>query len=53
MNDILYNDAAVLPLVRIGSKIAVSRTLNLENIAPSPYEFDYWNIANWNRLPEE
>jgi len=50
MNDILYNDAAVLPLVRIGSKIAVSRTLNLENIAASPYEFDYWNIANWNRV---
>jgi peptide/nickel transport system substrate-binding protein len=52
MNDILYNDAAVLPLVRIGSKIAVSRTLNLDNIAPSPYEFDYWNIANWRRNPE-
>ena len=25
MNDILYNDAAVMPLVRIGSKIAVSQ----------------------------
>jgi peptide/nickel transport system substrate-binding protein len=52
MNDILYNDAAVLPLVRIGSKIAVSRTLSLDNIAPSPYEFDYWNIANWRRNAE-
>jgi len=52
MNDILFNDAAVLPLVRIGSKVAVSRTLNVENIASSPYEFDYWNIANWNRNPE-
>jgi peptide/nickel transport system substrate-binding protein len=52
MNDLLFNDAAVLPLVRIGSKVAVSRTLNVDNIAISPYEFDYWNIANWNRIVE-
>jgi peptide/nickel transport system substrate-binding protein len=52
LNDLLYNDAAVLPLVRAGDKQALSRTLNLENIAPSPYEFDYWNIANWNRISE-
>ena len=52
MNDILFNDAAVLPLVRIGNKVAVSRTLNIDNIASSPYEFDYWNIANWNRVVE-
>jgi peptide/nickel transport system substrate-binding protein len=52
MNDILFNDAAVLPLVRVGNKIAVARTLNQENLASSPYEFDYWNIANWNRLNE-
>ena len=50
MNDLLYEDAAVLPLVRVGNKIAVARTLNQENLAPSPYEFDYWNIANWNRV---
>ncbi|HEV2067970.1 MAG TPA: peptide ABC transporter substrate-binding protein, partial [Thermomicrobiales bacterium] len=50
MNDILFNDAAVLPLVRTGDKIGYNRTLNVENIAPGPYEFDYWNIANWNRV---
>ncbi len=50
MNDILFNDAAVLPLVRTGDKIGYARTLNVENIAPGPYEFDYWNIANWNRV---
>ncbi len=50
MNDILYNDAAVLPLVRTGDKVGYARTLNVENIAPGPYEFDYWNIANWNRV---
>jgi peptide/nickel transport system substrate-binding protein len=52
MNDILFNDAAVLPLVRVGNKVAVARSLNQENLAPSPYEFDYWNIANWNRVSE-
>lgn len=52
MNDILYNDAAVLPLVQVGDKIGYSRTLNVENIAPNSYEFDYWNIANWNRVSE-
>jgi peptide/nickel transport system substrate-binding protein len=52
MNDILFDDAAVLPLVRVGNKVAVARTLNQENLAPSPYEFDYWNIANWNRVAE-
>ena len=50
MNDILYNDAAVMPLVRGGDKVGHSRTLTAENIAPGPYEFDYWNIANWNRV---
>jgi len=50
MNDILFNDAAVLPLVRTGDKIGYARTLNVENIAPGPYEFDYWNITNWNRV---
>jgi peptide/nickel transport system substrate-binding protein len=52
MNDILFDDAAVLPLVRVGNKVAVARSLNQENLAPSPYEFDYWNIANWNRVAE-
>jgi peptide/nickel transport system substrate-binding protein len=50
MNDILYNDAAVMPLVRAGDKVGHSRTLNGANIASGPYEFDYWNIANWNRV---
>ncbi len=48
MNDILFNDAAVLPLVRYGSKAGVSKRLNRENLALSGYEFSYWNIANWN-----
>ncbi|HWV23770.1 MAG TPA: peptide ABC transporter substrate-binding protein [Thermomicrobiales bacterium] len=48
LNDILYNDYAVLPLVRYGSKAGVSKRLRGENLAMSAYEFSYWNIANWN-----
>ncbi len=48
LNDILFNDAAVLPLVRYGSKAGVSKRLNRDNLALSGYEFSYWNIANWN-----
>jgi peptide/nickel transport system substrate-binding protein len=48
LNDILYNDFAVLPLVRYGSKAGVNKRLNRENLALNGYEFDYWNIANWN-----
>ena len=48
LNDILYNDYAVIPLVRQGKKAGVSKRLNLENVALNPFEFDYYNIANWN-----
>lgn len=48
MNDILFNDYAVMPLVRYGSKAGVSKRLNQENLALSGYEFSYWNVANWN-----
>jgi peptide/nickel transport system substrate-binding protein len=48
MNDILFNDYAVLPLVRFGSKAGVSKRLNRDNLALSGYEFVYWNVANWN-----
>jgi peptide/nickel transport system substrate-binding protein len=51
LNDILFNDYAVLPLVRYGSKAGVNKRLNRENLALNGYEFDYWNIANWNENP--
>ena len=50
MNDLLVSDAVVVPLVKVKKRLAVSRTLNLENLAPNRYELDYWNIANWNRV---
>jgi peptide/nickel transport system substrate-binding protein len=48
MNDILIDDAAVIPLVqRAAGKSAVSNRLNLDNIARGPWEGDVWNIMNW------
>ena len=50
MNDILINDAAVIPLVRAGTKVGVSRRISVENIGLDAFEFDYWNIANWRTV---
>jgi peptide/nickel transport system substrate-binding protein len=50
LNDILINDVAVVPLVnRSSDKYGISTTLRNENVALSPFEYNYWNIANWNR----
>jgi peptide/nickel transport system substrate-binding protein len=50
LNDILINEVAVVPLVnRAASKHAISTTLYEENVASSDFEYNYWNIANWNR----
>jgi peptide/nickel transport system substrate-binding protein len=50
MNDILINEIAVVPLVnRAASKHAISTTLEEQNVATSAFEYNYWNIANWNR----
>lgn len=48
MNDLLYKDNAVLPLVLVGKKSGASKKLREANLSISPYEYDYWNIANWN-----
>ncbi|MDP9354590.1 MAG: peptide ABC transporter substrate-binding protein, partial [Chloroflexota bacterium] len=50
MNDLLINDAALVPLVhRAADKYASSIRLRNENLAISAFETNYWNIANWNR----
>jgi peptide/nickel transport system substrate-binding protein len=50
LNDILINDVAVIPLVnRASDKYGISTTLRDVNVALSPFEYNYWNIANWNR----
>jgi peptide/nickel transport system substrate-binding protein len=52
MNDLVIDNNVVIPLVSPGNKQAYSRTLNPDNIGVGPFEFDYWNIANWNRVAE-
>ena len=53
MNDILYNDAAVIPLVRTVGKTGLSKKLNQLNVSPAQFNYDTWNIANWNHAPNE
>ncbi len=50
MNDILIDEVVVIPQVnRAADKYVISNNLRNENVVLSPFEFDYWNIANWNR----
>ncbi len=49
MNDMVIDDIAVIPIVNRATKQAISTTLVAENVAPSDFEYNYWNIANWNR----
>jgi peptide/nickel transport system substrate-binding protein len=51
LNDLVIDNVAVIPEVnRAADKYAISVTLNHENVALGAFEFNYWNIANWNRL---
>ncbi len=59
MNDILIKDIVIVPLVnRAADKYAMAKSLihgdgpNDDNVALSPYEVNYWNIANWNRASQ-
>jgi peptide/nickel transport system substrate-binding protein len=48
MNDILTDLAAVIPLVARASSVGAGiNALVAENVAPGPWEGDFWNIANW------
>lgn len=51
MNDLIIEDRAVVPLVnRAADVYAISNTLYDENVAlGAGFEYNYWNIANWNR----
>jgi peptide/nickel transport system substrate-binding protein len=50
MNDILINEVVVVPLVnRSSSTHGISTTLYEGNVAAGSFEYNYWNIANWNR----
>jgi peptide/nickel transport system substrate-binding protein len=45
MNDILIQDVVMIPLVSRKSTQAQNKAL--QNVNGSPWEDDYWNIANW------
>src|SRR5215207_5866740 len=50
MNDIVINEIAVVPIVNRAAAVSgVSTTLQEANLGTSDWEYDYWNIANWNR----
>jgi peptide/nickel transport system substrate-binding protein len=50
MNDILINEVAVVPIVNRAAAVSgISTTLQEANLGTSDWEYDYWNIANWNR----
>lgn len=48
MNDILTDDAAMVPLVARAATVGAGvNELLQDNIALGPWEGDFWNIANW------
>ncbi len=52
LNDILVEDGAVIPLVQVAEKSAAAMWLNEANFGFGPFGYNYWNIANWNRVEE-
>lgn len=49
INDVVINQAAVIPLVLRPFFNAVSNRLREENVGKdNPFATPYWNIANWN-----
>ena len=56
MNDMLVNDVVVVPLVNIGNKYAIHKSLvhgdlttGEDNTATNGLDGVFWNIVNWNR----
>ncbi len=52
MNDLLVEDVALIPLVQVAEKSAAATWLNEANFGFGPFGYNYWNIANWNRVAE-
>jgi len=51
MNDLLINDAALVPLVqRSAGNAALANRIDPANLAKSPFEGDFWNIMNWRTV---
>jgi ABC-type transport system substrate-binding protein len=52
LNDMLVRDNACVTMVNTSDKHGAAAWLNADNIAPGPFSNAYWNLANWNRLPD-
>jgi peptide/nickel transport system substrate-binding protein len=47
MNDIVIQQAVLVP--RVDRKSVFGRAKDLQGISYSPWDSDYWNIANWRK----
>lgn len=47
-NDLVVENFVSIPLIELGTNVAYSKRLNAENFGFGPFEYQYWNIANWN-----
>jgi peptide/nickel transport system substrate-binding protein len=47
MNDLLVNQAVVIPLIHRADVVAVAH--NLEGVKLSPWDMNTWNIADWRK----
>ncbi len=47
MNDTVVRDVAVIPLVN--RKSVHARSTALKGVAITPWDWDYWNIADWTK----
>lgn len=52
LNDMVISDFVAIPLVHYGLNVGYSKRLNAENFGFGPFEYHYWNIANWNLAQE-
>jgi peptide/nickel transport system substrate-binding protein len=52
LNDMIFENVVVVPIVnRAADKYAISNRLRNENVAKGVgFEYNYWNIANWNTV---
>lgn len=50
MNDLLVEEAAVIPLIHRADVVGVSN--NLFGVNLTPWDFKTWNIADWEKKAE-
>ena len=47
MNDLLIEEAAVIPMVERSITLGIAKTLT--GVDPTPWDSDVWNIKDWRR----